>query len=256
MVQTGTLDGQAALVTGGTRGIGAAIADGLAAAGARVAVSGRDIDRGTSVAARIGGVFVPADLGHSARASHDLATAATDALDGRVDILVNNAGVYPSATTLTLTEDDFDAITAVNIKAPLFLVQALAPAMAARGHGVIINLGSWISTVGLPVGAAYAASKAAIEQLTRNWAAEFGPQGVRVNAIAPGITRTEGTAGVTEMLEAWAAGFPAGRIATPDDVAAAAVHLASPAAAYMHGATLVVDGGASTTRTISSRGPG
>jgi NAD(P)-dependent dehydrogenase (short-subunit alcohol dehydrogenase family) len=120
--------------------------------------------------------------------------------------------------------------------------------MAARGDGTIINIGSWIATVGLPRGALYGATKAAIEQLTRAWAAELGPRGVRVNAVSPGITLTPGSAGHQHLLDAMVQTFPARRIGTADEVAEAVLFLASDAAAYMHGSVLLVDGGALSTR--------
>jgi NAD(P)-dependent dehydrogenase (short-subunit alcohol dehydrogenase family) len=123
--------------------------------------------------------------------------------------------------------------------------------MASRGHGAIINVSSWTATIGMPMGSLYAASKAAIEQLTRSWAAEFGPSGVRVNSISPGITRTAAVDDSNaEFLDAWAAKFPAGRLAEPAEIAAAAVWLASDATSYVHGTTLLVDGGALTTRVV------
>jgi NAD(P)-dependent dehydrogenase (short-subunit alcohol dehydrogenase family) len=247
------LKNRTALVTGATSGIGRAVALAFAAEGAHVAVAGRHPERGRDTVAAIedsGGraTFVPADLGLSVDAVRKLASDATEAL-GHVDILVNNAGIFPSPSTADTAEHEFDAIIAVNVRAPFFLVQELAPAMAARRNGVIINLGSWVSTVGLAAGGLYSASKATVEQLTRSWAAEFGPSGVRVNSIAPGITRTEGNEGPNaEFLDTWAGTFPAGRLGEPHEVAAAAVWLASDAAAYVHGTTLLVDGGALTTR--------
>lgn len=241
------LTGRTALVTGSTSGIGRAIAAALAAEGARVAVSGRDAARGEAAAAEIGGVFVAADLGESAAAARDLVARATEALGGRIDILVNNAGVYPSGPTAELSDADADRLLAVNVRAPHALVAAVAPAMAARGDGVIVNVGSWISRVGMPQGALYSATKAAVEQLTRSWAAEFGGAGVRVNAVSPGVTRTEGTAGVEAITAAMAARTPAGRVGEPEEVAHAVVWLASDAARFVHGTTIDVDGGALNT---------
>ena len=242
-----TMESRTALVTGSTSGIGRAIAAALAADGLRVAVSGRDATRGDAVAQEIGGVFVAADLGESAAAARDLAARATEALGGRIDVLVNNAGVYPGGATAELSDADADALLAVNVRAPHALVAAIAPAMAARGDGVIVNVGSWISRVGMPQGALYGATKAAVEQLTRSWAAEFGSAGVRVNAVSPGVTRTEGTAGAAAVLDAMAARTPAGRVGEPEDVAAAVAWLASDGARFVHGATIDVDGGALNT---------
>ena len=165
-----------------------------------------------------------------------------------IDVLVNNAGVYPAAPTAQTNDDTFDRVIAVNVRAPFYLVAQLAPSMAQRGRGTIINIGSWVSTVGLPVGVLYAASKAMLEQLTRGWAAELGPAGVRVNAIAPGIIATEGNADHTKTLDPMVNRFPARRLGLPDEIAHAAVYLASDEATFMHGSTLLIDGGALTTR--------
>ena len=253
MVQS--LHGRTALITGATSGIGRAIAEAYAAAGAHVAISGRDATRGAEVVDAIrakGGEaeFVAADLGASVEAVATLATAATEALGGRIDILVNNAGVYPPTQTLSLDEATFDAVIAVNVRAPVFLTQAIAAPMVERGEGVIVNVSSWIATVGVPTGALYAASKATLDQLTRSWAAELGPSGIRVNAVAPGITATEGSAGHAAFLSEATKAFPAGRLARPDEIASAAVFLASDNASYLHGETLYVDGGAAATRTL------
>lgn len=247
------LHDRTALVTGSTSGIGRAIAIALAAEGAHVAVSGRDAQRGAATVAAIrdaGGRadFVAGDLTGGPGAVRALAAAAKAALGAPVDVLVNNAGVYPSGPTAELSDADLDAILTVNVVAPHVLTAAIAPEMAARGAGVIVNIGSWIATVGLGRGAAYSASKAAIEQMTRAWAAEFGASGVRVNAVSPGITATEGNAGFSELLTTIAAGFPAGRLGTPEDIAAGVVFLASDEAAFVHGTVLLVDGGAAGTR--------
>jgi NAD(P)-dependent dehydrogenase (short-subunit alcohol dehydrogenase family) len=255
MVQSDSLRGRTALITGATSGIGRAIAESYAAEGAHVAISGRDQARGASVVEGIraaGGTadFVAADLGASVDAVTALASEATAQLGGRVDILVNNAGIYPSSPTLSLDVATFDAVMAVNVRAPVFLTQAIAGPMVERGEGVIVNVSSWIATIGVPSGALYAASKATIDQLTRSWAAEFGPAGVRVNAVAPGITMTEGNLPNEAFLREATTRLPAGRVARPDEIAAAAVFLASDSASYLHGETLYVDGGAAATRTL------
>ena len=240
------LAGKTALVTGATSNIGRAIAIALAAEGAHVAVSGRDRDRGATVTKEIeaaGGRagFIPADLDGSAARSEELAELATTMLGGRIDILVNNAGIYPGSTTPDTDEATFDQVYAVNVKAPFFLTAAVAPAMATAGGGAIINLGSWIARLGIPVGALYSSSKGAMETLTRAWAAEFGPSGVRVNAISPGVVH-ELSAGPLAG-DAMMRGTPAGQHGTPDAIAHAAVYLASDEAAFVQGTVIDVVGG-------------
>ena len=247
------LSGRTAIVTGSTSGIGAAIAGSLAAAGAHAVVSGRDETRADGVVADIrsaGGRadFVAADLGGSYDDIRSFAVAATAALGGRVDILVNNAGIYPVGLTPDLSDDELDAMLAVNVRAPHVLVAALAPAMLERGSGSIVNIGSWMARTGTPYGAMYTATKAADEQLTRAWAAEFGPRGVRVNTVAPGATATAGNAHAIEILRQMTASTPAGEPISPQDIAQAVVFLVSDDAAKIHGLTLDVDGGISATR--------
>ncbi|GAA4192108.1 SDR family oxidoreductase [Streptosporangium oxazolinicum] len=243
------LDGRTALVTGATSNIGRAVATAFAAEGAHVVVTGRDAGRGEEVVARIRaaggrGDFVAARLDGSLRASRDLAAEADRVLGGRVDILVNNAGIFPGWTTADTDEATFDEVYAVNVKAPYFLTAAIAPAMAGRGGGAIINLGSWVARLGIPVGTLYSSTKGAMETLTRAWAAEFGPAGVRVNAISPGVIYAPepGQTG-THPAEVMMRGTPAGGTGTPDAVAHAAVYLASDEAAFVHGTVIDVDGG-------------
>ncbi|MBM9510156.1 SDR family NAD(P)-dependent oxidoreductase [Actinacidiphila acididurans] len=246
---TARLQGRTALVTGATSNIGRAIAVAFAAEGAHVVVVGRNPERGAEVIAEIeaaGGRadFVAADLDGSAAASTALAERATEVLGGRIDILVNNAGIYPPATTTTTDDATFDRVYAVNVKAPFFLTAAVAPAMAARGSGSIVNLGSWISRLGIPVGSLYSSTKGALETLTRAWAAEFGPSGVRVNAISPGVVHPalpEGTG--PHPGDVMMKGTPADGPGTPEAIAHAAVYLASDEAAFVHGTVLDVDGG-------------
>lgn len=243
-----SLTGKTALVTGATSGIGHATAILLAERGARVLASGRDADRGDKVVAEIRNAGGTADfLGATltdARSARELADRATE-LAGRVDILVNNAAIAVFGPTAAIDEIDFDACYDINVKVPFFLVGALAPAMAARGEGVIVNVSTMVSMLGSAGSAVYASSKAALNLLTKSWAAEYGPKGVRVNAVAPGPTLTEGTAAQygTDQLAALAKRAPAGRYAEPDEIARTIGFLVSDDASFIHGAVLAADGG-------------
>jgi NAD(P)-dependent dehydrogenase (short-subunit alcohol dehydrogenase family) len=135
----------------------------------------------------------------------------------------------------------------VNVRAPLFLVAELAPAMAARGHGAIVNVLSMVARFGMPGFALYGSTKAALMSLTQAWAAEFGPRGVRVNAVSPGPTRTEGTERFGPGLDRMATAAPAGRPAAPEEIAAAITYLAGREASFVQGAVLDVDGGRHAT---------
>jgi NAD(P)-dependent dehydrogenase (short-subunit alcohol dehydrogenase family) len=244
---TNNLTGSTALVTGGNSGIGRATALALAARGAHVVLSGRDARRGEQVVAEIrahGGTadFVATDLGDEASV-RQLAKQSTELGGGHVDILVNNAGVFPFGATHDMTEADFDKVFAVNVRAPFFLVAELAPKMAQRGHGVIVNVSTMVAEIGKAQMALYGSSKAALVLLTKAWAAEYGPSGVRVNAVSPGPTRTEGTAVMGEALDQIAADAPTGRVGLPEEIASAIVYLASDEASFVQGALLPVDGG-------------
>jgi NAD(P)-dependent dehydrogenase (short-subunit alcohol dehydrogenase family) len=258
MTMADRLAGKTALVTGATGSLGGEIARALATEGALVAGTGRDSERGAALVDEItaaGGraVFVEADLDGSEAASRDLASRATEALGGRVDILVNNAGIFPGDRTPDTDEKAFDRVFGVNVKAPFFLVAALAPAMAERGDGAIVNLGSWVARLGLPRGALYASTKGALETLTRAWAAEFGPRGVRVNAISPGTMLSTDDTTIAEMMMA---GTPANVGGPPDAIGASAVYLASDEARFVHAATLDVDGGRVNAAVIAGGGFG
>jgi len=242
-----TTDQKIALVTGATSGIGRAAAEQLAARGHRVVVSGRDAERGDAVVQGIrdaGGTadFVAADLRDEAGA-RALAAQATELGGGRVDVLVNSAGIFPFGPTAETTEQGFDDVVGINVKAPYFLVAALAPAMAERGEGAVVNVTTMVAEFGAAGMGIYGASKAALVLLTKSWAAEFGPSGVRVNAVSPGPTRTEGTAVMGEALDQLAAAGPVGRPGTAAEVAEAIVFLATDTASFIHGAVLPVDGG-------------
>ncbi|MFF2066954.1 SDR family NAD(P)-dependent oxidoreductase [Streptomyces sp. NPDC058200] len=249
------LEGRTALVTGATSNIGRAIAEAFATEGAYVVVSGRSAERGKEVVEGIrarGGRadFVRADLDGSAAASQALAEEATQVLGGRIDVLVNNAGIYPGDTTAATDERTFDRVYAVNVKAPFFLTAAVAPGMVEAGGGAIINLGSWIARLGIPIGALYSSTKGAMETLTRAWAAEFGPRGVRVNAISPGVVQTAAP-GEVHPAEIMMKGTPAGQMGTPDAIASAAVYLAGDESSFVHGIVLDVDGGRTTAAVIA-----
>lgn len=236
-----------ALVTGGTSGIGRAVANQLAQLGIHVVVVGRNADRGAKTVSEIrasGGEadFISSDL-HDAATARAVAQKALELGGGHVDILINNAAIYPFGPTEKMTEQDFDSIFSLNVKTPFFLVAELAPRMAKRGKGAIVNVSTMVADYGVAGFGLYGSSKAAMNLLTKAWAAEFGPSGVRVNAVTPGPTRTEGTDGMVEALEQLAAQAPAGRPATADEVAEAIVFLATDRASFIYGANLAVDGG-------------
>jgi NAD(P)-dependent dehydrogenase (short-subunit alcohol dehydrogenase family) len=237
-----------ALVTGSTDGIGMAVAHAVAGEGATVIVTGRDADRGDEVASSIrrrGGRahFIAADLqrGAGVRALHD---AAARVADGPIDLLVNNAAVLiaPSPTA-EVTEDLIDQAFGVNVKAAFLLTGLVAPTMAERGHGAIVNIGSINGIIGMGGSALYSATKAALHSLTKSWAVELAPAGVRVNAVAPGPTLTSRVVEMQEYLAPFIATIPSGRASTLGEVAAAVVFLASDEASNIHGAVLSVDGG-------------
>ena len=236
-----------ALITGGTSGIGRAVANKLAQLGIHVLVVGRNAERGEKTVDEIraaGGKadFISADL-QDAASARTVAKKAIDLGSGHVDILVNNAGIYPFGPTHEMTEEQFDRVFSINVKAPYFLVAELAPLMAKKGKGAIVNLSTMVADYGAPGMSLYGSSKAAINLLTKTWAAEYGPRGVRVNAVSPGPTLTEGTQAMGEGLEQLAAQGPAGRPATADEIAEAIVFLATERASFIYGAKLAVDGG-------------
>jgi len=245
-----SLAGRTALVTGASRGIGAAIAVALDAAGARVALTGRDRERLDGVASRLAHspVVLTADLADAA-APESLAREALAEL-GNVDILVNNAATAARLPTVELDADTIDALHAVNVRAPLLLIAALLPSMLAAGRGAIVNLSSVSGIVGTPRRAAYAATKGAVDAFTRSLAMELGPAGIRVNSVAPGVVdtdlwaRNKAIPGVVEQIEAQT---PLRRWATPEDIAGVVVFLASDAARFVTGETIAADGGMAHT---------
>jgi NAD(P)-dependent dehydrogenase (short-subunit alcohol dehydrogenase family) len=238
------LEGKVGLVTGATSGIGKAAAIQLAAQGATVIVHGRDADRGAAVVAEIengsgSARFVAADLSDPVEALR-LAEEA-----GAVDILVNNAGFAWFGPSAELDAKTLDQLFAANVQAPYLLVSVLAPKMVARGDGVIINLASRAGTVGQPNTAAYGATKAALTSFARSWAAEYGPAGIRVNAISPGPVYTN--AAEREVFDSLGETTVLGRAGQPQEVAEVIGFLASPRASYITGTNVAVDGGRAGT---------
>ena len=234
------LEGVTALVTGATSGIGRAAAEELARHGAEVVVHGRNADRGLAVVDGIsseGGKarFVAADISDPVQLDDLVAHA------GTIDVLVNNAGFAWFGPTRDLDVATFDRLFAANVRAAYFLVAALAPDMAARGSGSIINIGSQAGQIGMAWNAAYSATKGALHSMTRSWAAEFSPAGVRVNAVAVGPVYTP--IQPVEAAETVGAGTIMARVARPDEISGVIAFLASPRASYITGAVVAVDGG-------------
>jgi NAD(P)-dependent dehydrogenase (short-subunit alcohol dehydrogenase family) len=229
-----------ALVTGATSGIGRATALKLAQDGFKVLVHGRDAERGAAVVKEIEGAggsaeFLAADLTDVA-AVRQLAAAAGD-----VDVLVNNAGFAWFGPTPDLEPDRFDELFDANVRSAYYLTAAIAPTMAERGRGSIINIGSMAGQIGLEGGAAYGATKAALTSLTRSWATEYSPRGVRINTVTPGPTYTGGSS--RERLAARGKTTLLSRAAEAEEIGDVIAFLASPAAGYVTGAVIPVDGG-------------
>ena len=247
----GALDGRTAVVSGAGRGIGAAIAQALDAAGARVALIARTESQLKETAATLTNdpVVIVADLG-----THDgppaAAAEALDALGGRVDVLVNNAAVALRKPSDELTADEIDWMLHTNVRSALLLTTAILPSMIAARSGSIVSISSVSGLRGTPRRAAYAASKAAVDGMTRAWAMEYGPVGVRANAVAPGVVHTEMWREnlAKPGVEASVTGvIPTRRLTEPSEVANVVLFLASDASSAITGETLSADGGIHAT---------
>jgi 2-dehydro-3-deoxy-D-gluconate 5-dehydrogenase len=243
------LDGNAAVVTGGGRGIGRAIAERLARAGADLVLAGRTpatLDEAKRAIERLDRrcVTVVADVRDAASGAR-IAERAVSAF-GRLDVLVNNAGINHRTAALDVSEAEWDEVMETNLKSVFFCAQAAARVMLAAGCGSIVNLGSTMSFVALPNRATYCASKGAVAMLTKQLAIEWAPRGVRVNAVAPTFVETDMTAEVLHNPEVRAqilGRIPLGRVVDADEVARTVLFLASPASSAITGITLPVDGG-------------
>jgi NAD(P)-dependent dehydrogenase (short-subunit alcohol dehydrogenase family) len=245
------LDGRTAIVTGASRGIGAAIARALDAAGARVALVARSADQLDDVAAGLANepVVIPTDLG-SPEGPTAAATTALDAFKGRLDVLVNNAGIAVRKDSEELQLDEMDRLWNVNVRSALLLTAAVLPAMLERQSGSIVSISSISGLRGAPRRALYAATKAALDGMTRALAMEYGPRGIRANAVAPGVVETEMwrenlarpgvTAAVLDVI-------PTRRVSTPEEVADTVVFLASDASRAITGEVISADGGIHAT---------
>jgi len=238
------LDGKVAMVTGSTRGIGRAVAEALALAGAKVAVIGRDQARAEAAAAQIGHGAQGFACDVTDAAAVDACVAAIEKALGTIQVLVNNAGVTKDNVFLRLTDADWDVVLEANLKGAFRTIRAASRGMMKARWGRIINISSVVGLMGNKGQANYAASKAGLLGLTKSIARELASRGITVNAVAPGFIETDMTARLTpEQRDALAKGIPLERLGTPADVAAAVLFLASDGAAYITGQVLVVDGG-------------
>ena len=243
------LEGRTAFVTGASRGIGRSIALALGKAGAAVACAARTFDQVEAAAIEIeaaGGraVGLPLDVTRGEQIA--AAVAAAEAVLGPVDILVNNAGVTLEKPSLEVTDEDWDTLVATNLTSMFRCARAVAPGMIGRGRGKIINVGSMYGRLGVPRYAAYCATKAAVDGLTRSLAAEWARHGIQVNCLAPGYMNTDiprAAMAEAKTRERFLSKVPARRLGEPEEAAALAVYLASAASDFMTGQTVYLDGG-------------
>jgi NAD(P)-dependent dehydrogenase (short-subunit alcohol dehydrogenase family) len=239
------LAGRVAFVTGGTRGIGEAIVRRLLGAGARVATMARSVEETAAPEAPGQALLLKGDV--AVKADVDRAVERVLARFSTIDILVNCAGVVGRQPALESTEADWDRIHGANARGVFFVCQAVAPAMRTAGRGRIVNITSIGAVLALKNRSVYCASKAAVLQLTRCLALEWGPYGITVNAVSPGITETPMTRGYLEAdpvrRQTMIGKFPLKRLGKPDDLAGAVLFLASDLAGYVTGQTVYVDGG-------------
>ena len=238
------LDGKGALVTGASGGIGGAIARMLHGAGATVGISGRQVDRLEALASELGDRvhILPCDLSNRAEVT-ELADKAEETL-GHVDILVNNGGVRADNLIMRMKDDEWDLVSEVNLTAAFVLIRGTVRNMIRRRFGRIINMSSVSAMTGLPGQANYSSAKAGLIGMTKAVAREFAPRGITANCIAPGYIQTEMTSDLTEkQVEVFVSAIPSGKAGTVDDIAAAALYLASEEAQYVTGITLHVNGG-------------
>ncbi len=249
--KTFRLDGRVALVTGAYRGLGFAIARGLAEAGATVVLNGRKPDELKRAAATLVAEGLMVDVEAFDVVDRDAILTGVNAViarHGTIDILVNNAGIQRRGPLQDFSAKDWDDIIATNLTAPFVVSQAVLPGMIARKQGKIVHIASLMSELARPSVVPYTAAKGGVRQLTRGMAVELAPHNIQVNAIAPGYFATEMNRALIDNAEfnAWVCKrTPAGRWGEPDELAGLAVFLASPAANYMTGQLVVMDGGMS-----------